>query len=64
MPPKKPPRTVHQSTREKRQASQPAGPAAKTPRSRAGTLTRTIHQQVNDTVTMVAGAPSSGAPQY
>ena len=64
MPPKKPSRTLSPSTREKRQASQAAGSVAKAPRSRSGTLTRTIHQQVKDTITTVAGAPNSGSPQH
>ena len=62
IPAKKPPRTLCPSTREKRQASQVSGPAAKTPRSRSATITRTIHQQVNDSTSMVAGAPNFGSP--
>ena len=62
MPPKKPPWTLYPSTREKRKASQSIDPVAKSPRSRARTLTRTIHQQVKDTVSTVAGASNSGSP--
>ena len=62
IPPKKPPRTLRPSTREKRQAPQMSGPAAKTPRSRWAMITRTIHQQVNDSMSMVAGAPNFGSP--
>ena len=63
MPPKKPPWTVRASTREKRQASQAGGsPASKTPRSVPCNITRTIHQQVNDNSSMVAGAPNLKSP--
>ena len=63
MPPKKPPQTVRAFTREKRQASQASrGPASKTPRSAPSNITRTIHQQVNDNSSMVAGAPNLGSP--
>ena len=57
IPPKKPLRTFHPSTREKRQATQVSGPAAKTPISWSAAITRTIHQ-VND----AAGAPNFGSP--
>ena len=62
MQPKKPPRTLSPSTREKRQAAQAPGPVAKTPRSWLATITRTIHQQVNDSMSTVAGAPNFGSP--
>ena len=58
-----PPRTVRASTREKRQLSQAGrGSASKTPRSAPSNRTRTIHQQVNDNSTMVAGPPQCRKP--
>ena len=63
MPSKMPPRTVRASTREKRQLSQAGrGSASKTPRSAPSNITRTIHQQVTDNSTMVAGPPNVGSP--
>ena len=62
MPLKKLPRTLCPSTREKRQVTQALGPAAKTPRSRSATITRTIHQHVNNSTSTVAGVPNFGSP--
>ena len=62
MSPKKPLRTLHPSTRKKRQVTQVSGPAPKTPRSWSAAITRTIHQEVNDSTSTVAGAPNFGSP--
>ena len=63
MPPKKPPQTGRNSTAAKHKASQAGkGPTAKTPRSTPSTITHTIHQQVNEQSSMVAGASLWGSP--
>ena len=63
MPPKKQPRSVRSSTKDKWKTSQgDKGPATKTPQSTPATLTQTIHQDVEQQSTMVAGASLSGSP--
>ena len=64
MPPEKPPRTLCPSTREKKQASQAAGPVAKTSRSRSGTLTRTIINKLKILLPQLLVPPIQGAPQH
>ena len=63
MPTKKQPQLVRSSTKNEWKTSQgDKGPAAKNPQSTPSALTQTIHQDVSQQSTMVAGASFSGSP--